>query len=283
MPTFETPEPITAAIDIAMGAVTITAGERTDTVVTVTPTDSSKEADVKAAEEVRVELVGAELQVKDAKQWQQPQYFFRRGGSVDVRVELPAGSNVRAAASWAAIRGEGRLGEVRVTSTYGDVRLDETGPLSLVPTWGEIFVEKVTGDAEVANGSGDVRIGRVDGAAEVKNDDGAIKIGEVTGDLKVTGIHGGITVDKAGADVEARTAYGRIKVGEVARGMVALTTSSGEIEIGIAAGTAAKLDVSTVSGRVRSSLDSADGPMETDETVEVLARTHDGDIVIRRA
>ena len=49
------------------------------------------------------------------------------------------------------------------------------------------------------------------------------------------------------------------------------------------AGTAAKLDVSTSFGRIRNQLESTDGPQETDETIDLRARSGYGDIVIRRS
>ena len=55
MPTFDTPEPISATIDVAVGDVRITASDRADTVVEVRPSDASNDEDVKAAEQTRVE------------------------------------------------------------------------------------------------------------------------------------------------------------------------------------------------------------------------------------
>lgn len=144
-------------------------------------------------------------------------------------------------------------------------------------------MDRVVGDAEVANAAGDVQIGVIDGKAVIGNDKGASKIGEITGNLRITGMSGGIVVDRAHAGVEAKTAYGNIRLAEIVRGEVRLTTSSGTIEIGIREGTAAKLDVSSMSGRVRSSLDAIDGPGQFDETVEVCARTQYGDVAIHRS
>ena len=60
MPTFDTPEPITATIDVAVGDVRITAGDRSDTVVDVRPSDASNDEDVKAAERTRVEYASGQ-------------------------------------------------------------------------------------------------------------------------------------------------------------------------------------------------------------------------------
>jgi hypothetical protein len=69
----------------------------------------------------------------------------------------------------------------------------------------------------------------------------------------------------------------------VARGSVVLETANGDLEIGIAEGTAAWLQVNTGFGHVRNLLDEATRPTESDETVEVRGRTSYGDITIRRS
>jgi hypothetical protein len=57
----------------------------------------------------------------------------------------------------------------------------------------------------------------------------------------------------------------------------------GDLEIGIAEGTAARLEVNTKFGQVRNLLDSVARPEQSDETVEVRARTSCGGITIRRS
>ena len=57
----------------------------------------------------------------------------------------------------------------------------------------------------------------------------------------------------------------------------------GDLEIGIAEGTAAWLEVNTGFGQVRNLLDNTTRPKESDQTVEVRARTSFGGITIRRS
>jgi DUF4097 and DUF4098 domain-containing protein YvlB len=98
----------------------------------------------------------------------------------------------------------------------------------------------------------------------------------------VRSANGDISVDRAGAGVEAKTSNGSIRLGEVARGSVELGTAMGDLEIGIAEGTAAWLEVNTRFGQVHNLLDNTTRPEESDETVEVRAHTSFGDITIRR-
>ncbi|MBM0274355.1 DUF4097 family beta strand repeat-containing protein [Micromonospora tarensis] len=280
MPVFDTPEPISARIEMPVGDVWIAASDRTDTVVTVRPRDPSSKADLSAAEQTTVEFTAGQLVIRVPKSWRR--YGFGAGPSVDVLVELPTGSRLHAESSWAAFRGEGRLGECRI-KTGGNVRLDETGPLEIDSSHGEVAVERVLGAARVKASSGKVRLGVVDGTAEIKNSSGDCWIGSTGGDARINTAYGDVTVDASMASVTARTAYGNLRLGEIVRGAIELQTSYGAIEVGIRRGTAAWLDVSSKHGRVHNALESTDSPAQTDETVEVRANTSYGDITIRRA
>jgi len=66
VPVFDTPEPITADIDI-VGSVQVIASDRTDTVVEVHPADPADEASMQAAEQTTVEFAGGRLLVKRPK------------------------------------------------------------------------------------------------------------------------------------------------------------------------------------------------------------------------
>ncbi|HEY2765637.1 MAG TPA: DUF4097 family beta strand repeat-containing protein [Pseudonocardiaceae bacterium] len=280
MPTFATPEPISAEIDLVVGDARITASDRDDTVVEIHPTDGAHEPDARAAEQTRVEYTAGRLLVRSPKQ--RGLGLFGKAGSVDVTIELPTGSHVRGDASVAAFRCVGRLGECRLKTGTGNMELDHTGTLDLHTGSGAIVVDRVVGHAEVSTGTGRVRLREIDGTAVIKNSNGASWVGEIAGDLRVNAANGDISVDNANAGVTAHTANGDVRIAEVTRGSASLKTTCGEIEIGIHAGTAARLDVSTQFGRVHNHLDTAEGPEPSDETVEVHARTSYGDIVIRR-
>jgi DUF4097 and DUF4098 domain-containing protein YvlB len=280
MPTFDTPEPISAAVELAVGDVRVTASDRGDTVVEVRPSDESREPDVRAAEQTRVEYTAGRLLVKAPKQ---RSFGLGKVGSIDVTIELPAGSHVRGDTAVAAFRSTGHLGECRVKTATGDIELDHTGPLDLATGTGAVIVDSVAGHAEVSTGSGRVRLREIDGTAVIKNSNGDSWIGKIAGDQRVNAANGDITVDHANAGVSASTANGDVRIGEVTRGSVSLKTGFGEIEIGVHAGTAVRLDVHTNFGHVQNQMDASDGPGPSDETAEVRARSGYGDIVIRRS
>jgi hypothetical protein len=281
MPTFETLEPISVTIAIGVGDVRITASERSDTVVSVTPSDSSKQSDVQAAENTRVEYSQGSLLVKAPRSWKRYTPF---GGaeSIDVAIELPSGSRVEADADVANFSSRGRLAECRFTTAVGRIRIDETGPLHVNTSGGNVSVDRMTGRGEIT-GSGQISIGEIDGSAVIKNLNGVIWVGEVTGDLRCNSANGDVTIDRALGAVAAKTANGAVRIGEVVRGSVELVTAYGELEVGIREGTAALLDVRSSYGSVRNSLQASDRPEPSDQTVEVRARTSFGDILIHRS
>jgi len=264
MPVFDTPEPISVTVELGVGDVRIAASDRSDTVVDVRPTDADQEPDVRAAEQTRVEYAAGRLLVKGPKQ--RGLGLFSRTGSIDVTIELPAGSQLDGDAGAAAFHCVGRLGPCRVKIGLGDVTM-----------------ARLAGPADISAGSGHMRLGQVDGSAVIKNSNGDCWVGGITGDLRVNTANGDISVGRAGAGVAASTAYGDVRIGEITRGSATLKTSYGEIEVGIRAGTAARLDVSTKFGRVLNDLAAADGPGAAGETAEVHASTGYGDILIRRS
>ncbi|MFB7132361.1 DUF4097 domain-containing protein [Streptomyces sp. NPDC056237] len=278
MPSFDTPEAISVTARVEAGSIQFTAGDRLDTVVEMRPRNPEKDLDVRTAEQTEVTYAGGVLTVRTPKS-----NLFGRTGVVDVTVELPTGSGIDMTGAWTQVLGEGRLGEVRVKTSSGDVRLDTTGPLKLTASHGSITVDRVEGTAEITTSSGSLRVGLVDGPAVLKNSHGTTTVGAATGELRVSGANGDIEIRRAEDSVTATTAHGTLRVGEVARGTVQLETSYGAIEVGVREGTAAWLDVTSVSGQVRNTLTASEAPEETEDTVKVRARTRHGNIDIRRA
>lgn len=280
MPTFDTPEPIIVIIELGAGDVRISASDRADAVVEVRPSDPANDTDAQTAQETVIEYGEGRLLVKAPKK--RTRSLFGPGGSIDVTVDLPTGSQVDVNAA-TNIQSTGRLGDSRFHTATGDVDLDQTGRLQLRTANGDVSVGRAAGHADAQTANGTIRIQRIDGSAVVKTANGPITIGEVTGDLRLTTASGAISIDRALANVDAKTASGSVRIGEVVRGTIGLATGSGRLEIGVREGTAALLDVHSRHGGVRSELTAVDGPAASDETVEVRARTGAGDIVIHRS
>ncbi|OPG08765.1 DUF4097 family beta strand repeat-containing protein [Microbispora sp. GKU 823] len=299
--TFETARPILAVLDMATATVRINASDRTDTVVEVRPSDEFNDADVEAARHTQVDYADGRLLVRADKEhagsasgWglslgklvESPTNWARSlllgPGSADVTIDLPAGSRLDAKTAGTVLC-RGPLGEVTLTTSYGDIRIEQAGRLRVKSTHGEISVSRASGHAEVTTTHGGIHIGEVDGTAAVKTSHGAVRIREVTGELRLNSAHGDITVDRALAGVAAKTAYASVRIGEVVSGSVVMETTGGGLDLGIREGTAAWLDVSSTYGTVDVSLDPSDAPGQTDRIVEVRTHTTYGDVVIHRS
>jgi DUF4097 and DUF4098 domain-containing protein YvlB len=284
MPSFETHQPIVLSVELSQGMVQVIAGERSDTVVAVTPSDPGRPADVEAARKTVVDLANGTLSIRMPKPGGivAPVIGWKRSGSVDVIVELPEGSSLRADTGVADFRCDGRLGDVEVRTGVGNVRLDRTGTIRVHSGTGRFDLEEASGNAEVVT-AGEMTIGAVGGDAEVKNVNGKTWIGRVGGDVKVKSANGDVTIDDAGGDVTVKTANGTIRLGQIARGSATIETAAGGLEIGIREGTAAWIDANTRFGRIHNRLSPADDPDQSAETVQVRARTAFGDVLITRS
>ncbi|MFD9870928.1 DUF4097 domain-containing protein [Streptomyces niveus] len=278
MPSYDTPEPISVTAYVYAGSIWFTTGDRPDTVVEVRPRDPKKDQDVRTADQTEVSYAGGSLTVRTPKA-----NLLGRGGTVDVTVELPTGSSIDITGAAVNVFGEGRLGEVQLKTSAGDVRLDTTGPLQLKASHGSITVDRVEGMAEITSSTGNVRVGLVDGPAVLKNSHGATTVGTVTGELRMSGANGAIDIERAEGSVTGTTTHGGLRVAEVVSGTVQLETANGSIEIGVREGTAAWLDVSSNRGQVRNTIAASQAPEQSEDTVKVRARTNWGNIDIRRA
>ena len=278
MPTFTTATPIDLAINVPVGSIEVIASDRGDTVVTVTPT-TDKASDKRGADETKVVLDGTRLTVTAPK----PRFsIVGPSESVDVRVELPAGSRLTAELSVGAVRATGRLGATRVKSGLGAVDLESTGDVWMRVGHGSGTIGTAEGSVEITADHGQIRIGTVTGDSLLKASHGSVTIGEAGGDVEAKLSYGDLSITSAQAGVTAKTAYGTITVDEISSGSVDIESGYGALRLGVRAGVAAWLDVSSKNGRVRSSLQSDPAAAASTETVTVRARTQWGDIEIER-
>lgn len=282
MTIFETPQPIAVVVDVSVRAdILIVAGNRTDTVVNVRPRDATRALDIKVAEQTTVDYTDGRLQVRLRPQRRHS--WFGDGGAVDITVEVPIGCSLELKSGMGDLRCEGEFGSAELKTEMGHVHLDHCTELRVHTGMGDVTVERVAGRAEIKTGSGKIRIREIDGTASVKNGNGSTYIVDAAGELKVSAANGDVTLERAGDTTTIKASNGDITVGEVGRGTLTLQTAAGSLAIGVRAGSAAWLDLSTKYGRVRNGLDATTGPSETDAKVEIRARSAYGDITVRRS
>lgn len=278
MPVYETPQPISAVLKLVSADTKVIASDRTDTRVDVQPRHPGSSLDVKAAEETIVEFTNGTLTVKAPK----PNRLWGRTGTIEVTVELPSGSNVSCQSATGDVVTEGRLGQCRFKTASGDFQLEHTGALELDTPHGDVTIGQVEGNASVSTG-GSMRIDAITGSARIKNIAGDTWVGACTGEASFNTASGDIVVAKAEQSVTARTAAGDVRLLDVVRGTMSIQAATGELEVGIRAGSAAWLDVNTLIGSVNNVMTSTEVGGDAPETVKVTARTFNGNILVHRA
>ncbi|WP_406236504.1 DUF4097 family beta strand repeat-containing protein [Nocardia sp. NBC_01009] len=206
MPAFATPEPITLTVDVLSADVQVIASDRSDTVVEVRPADKSKKGDVRAAEHTRVDFAAGTLTVTAPKDWRTYTPF---GGnpSIEVTIEVPTGSRLKATAAVGRLLGIGGLGECDLEIAAGD-----------------IIVERPLGSVTAKAAKGDIRIDEASrGVLRLETSMGELEVGIRPGSavrLETNTLHGSVQnvmgpVDRPRdtADivrVDARNSFGNI-------------------------------------------------------------------------
>ncbi|MGW0411019.1 DUF4097 family beta strand repeat-containing protein [Streptomyces collinus] len=193
MQRFATTAPVVAVLDIPAGRVQLIAADRDDTTVEVRPADATRNRDLKAAKEVEVGYHDGVLRIgtPEAKH-----RLLGHSGSVEITVQLPAGSRVQAKAADTDLRGVGRLGEVTLEAAQATVKLDEAGSADLTLQAGPVTIGRLTGSAEISTLKGDLHIAEaVRGTLTLRTEYGQITVGAARG---------------TSATLDAGTTYGRI-------------------------------------------------------------------------
>ncbi|MGI5349792.1 DUF4097 family beta strand repeat-containing protein [Streptomyces sp. CA-250714] len=193
MQKFDTPAAISTVIDIPAGRIQLIAADRSDTTVEVLPADPSKSRDVKAAEQIEVAYGDGVLRIQapEAKN-----RILGHTGSVEVTVQLPAGSHVEAKSAAAEFRGVGRLGDVVCADGHRSVKIDEAASARLTVLDGDVLVGRLGGPAEISTQKGDITIDEaLAGSLALSAQMGSVSVGAAAG---------------VSASLDAGTGYGRI-------------------------------------------------------------------------
>lgn len=216
MQKFDTPAPISAVLEIPAGRVQFIAADRADTTVEILPADASNGRDVKVAEQATVEYGDGVLRIEASAK----NRILGSSGSIEVTVQLPAGSRVEAKAASAEFRAVGRLGDVVFDGSQASFKIDEAASARLTTLDGDVSVGRLGGDAEIRTQRGDIQIAEaVRGNVVLRTETGAISVGAAAGvsaslDAGTTlgRIHNALKNTEGSADlnIHATTALGDI-------------------------------------------------------------------------
>ncbi|MET7897941.1 DUF4097 family beta strand repeat-containing protein [Streptomyces mirabilis] len=216
MQKFETPAPISAVLDIPAGRIQFIAADRADTTVEVLPANPSKSRDTKTAEQTEVTYTDGILRITTPNP---DNRLLGPSGSLEVTVQLPAGSRIEAKTASAELRVVGRLGDIAFQGAYRQIKIDEAADVRLTATDGDVEVGRLGGSAEISTARGDIRITEATrGTVVLHTQSGDITVGAATG---------------VSATLDAGTAHGRVsnalKNDGTAELDIRATTSRGDI------------------------------------------------------
>ncbi|WP_162606079.1 DUF4097 family beta strand repeat-containing protein [Jiangella aurantiaca] len=204
-----------------------------------------------------------------------------RSTSVDIAVTVPTGSTVDAQAGSGDIRLDGRFADVAAKCGSGDIAVDICDDLRLSTGSGDVYVTESAG-AVIRTGSGSIRFGTAGGTVDLESGSGTIEVEQPLSSGRISAASGDVRIATVDGRVELKTASGDITAHRAVEGELRARTASGNVAVGIVAGTAANLDVSSISGSIHSDLDHADAPAETDRTLLLAVTTVSGSIRLHR-
>jgi len=259
---FPSPGPITVSARVAAGSIEVIAEDRDTATVEVAPY-SDNAACREAAADTRVEMRNGRLVIETPDLGG---FIIRRSPKVRVDIRVPLDSTLDVRVASADLTGHGRFAEVTMKSASGDA-----------------YLEHVTGQVVITTASGDVRLGQVEGSVKFNGASGNLTAQTVRGEVTVHAASGDVEIEQADSSVLATTASGDVRLGSARRGIIKVKSASGDVWVGVPAGTGVWLDLTTMSGNTRSDLSTpapTAGTGTADLTLEV--RTMSGDIDIRR-
>jgi DUF4097 and DUF4098 domain-containing protein YvlB len=268
---FDTPHQIELYVESNSGLITVTAADVTRTDVVVTG---------KHAEDFTIEQRDDQIQVVAPR----PGLGFLAGGThkSEITVVMPAHSTLTVKTGSADTVVHGPITGLWVTTGSGDLSAELVdGAAEVQSGSGDIRVVELRGDTRIKSGSGDVAVTRCADLA-VSTGSGDVRIESVGGQLAIKTGSGDVQVGEATDDLSLSTGSGDLTVDVAHKGKYVLKGASGDVRIGVPAGTPVWTDITTLSGRVHSDLTPVGAPAEGQDHLEIRATTASGDITLQQ-
>ncbi len=276
---FETPAPTRLRVEIPNGQILVTASESSTTQIDLSGPQGLAGATAWVAD-AEIAQVGDEIVVRGPKI---SLGLFRSWGPIEARIGLRLGSDACLSMCAGGVETRRRLGKIVANTGAGSVRLDDCDEARAHTGAGNVEIASVSGSVDTKTGAGKVTVGKVGANATIVTAAGNATVGDIGGSGKFKTAHGNIEVERAGDNLEAFTASGNVDVGRADHGRVRAKTVSGRVSVGVPQGVSALLDISTLSGRVRSDLAASGAPGEGEACVELILSTVSGNVNVARA
>lgn len=277
---FETPQPAKLRINVPSGRISVTAEATAVTRIELTAPNGDPNAR-DWIDQAEIVQLGDEIVVRGPKL--RFSLFNLWGGSIEAIVHAPLGSDASLSIGAGRVETIGRMGAVRANTGAGAVHVAECADAHAHTGAGDVDIVAVSGSVDAKTGAGTVRVGKVGANAEIVTAAGNARIDEIAGAARMKTAHGNIEVGAAGDSLDAFTASGNVRVTRADHGYVRARTVSGGVSVGVANGVAAHLDLSTVSGRVRSELEASGAPADGEQRIELVLSTVSGNVSVARA
>jgi len=274
---FETAEPIELHVENGRGRIDVTATDTTETTVRITGgrADEFEVRDLADGREPRRIAIIAPRRVGG---------FFGKDDKADIVVVMPSASGLVVKSGSADLATHGQLGATRVDSGSGDLSLELVdGPAQLQTGSGDVVVAHLTGDAQVKSGSGDVQVHRTDGSLVVSTGSGDVRVGSAHASVAIKTGSGDAHVLSLADDLVYTTGSGDLVIESAEAGRITAKTASGDVRVGVAAGTPVWTDIRTASGRLHSDVPRTGEPDDDQSFVEVRATTASGDVTLHQS
>ncbi|HWJ11606.1 MAG TPA: DUF4097 family beta strand repeat-containing protein [Nocardioides sp.] len=267
--TFETPAPVQLYVENGSGRVAVVATATSTTHVRVSGP---------RAEEATVTHDGAKVSVLAPKG---RAGLFRGDHWLDIEIEVPANSRLVVKSGSADIDVTGEVAATRIKSGSAQVRLDRISDSAVIDTGsGDIAIASVEGDLRIRSGSGDIVLDAARGVASISTGSGDIRIGHASRSVVVKTGSGDLEVLESEDDIASTTGSGSLVVRNARRGRISAKGASGDILVGVPVGTPVWTDITSITGRVSSTLPPAGQPAPGADHVEVRATTVSGDVAL---
>jgi hypothetical protein len=248
---FHTPDPVEIEIKVPVGDVDVETIDGDESVITV-------EGSEKMLEQTVVEQQGRRLVVE--LRGKKPfgltimigDLSWGSGGHLRVRARVPHGSQALFATAAADMKLRGRVRSLESKSASGDL----------------VVTGEIEQDATVKTVSGDVRLERVGG------------------ELHFTTVSGDVLVRSVARSVEGKAVSGDVRLESTREGKVTVQSVSGDIEVGVEAGTNLDVDAGSVSGDLSSEVPLGSEPDAAESfgpTLVLRGKTISGDFRVFRA
>lgn len=266
---FETPRPVSLYVELGKGSVRLHATDTAESRVEITGRDAA---------DVVVEQRDDQLSVIAPRQ---RSGFLSGEAALHIVVTVPAGSDLAVKTGSADIDCRGPFAAGRLKSGSGDIRVETlTGSTTIETGAGDVRVEEARDELRVKSGSGDVHVDRSSGEVVVSTGSGDVQVGANSAPAVVKTGSGDVKVLQAAHDVSMSTGSGDLHIATATRGRLTAKGASGNVRIGIPAGIPVWTDISTVTGRIHSTLQGAGQPEEGADHIEVRAKLVTGDVVL---